>query len=108
MARILQGPRIIPGVLKVNAAFELVSHSTTDFSYGVAVASGGAHVFQGLCFNDRTRETQPSGHLLDTLSIFFQPLTYLHGLLNFSRILTQDISLPGIGGISRCQGVLCD
>ena len=44
-----------PGVLKVNAAFELVSHATTDFSYGVAVARGGAHVFQGLCFNDRTR-----------------------------------------------------
>ncbi len=44
-----------PGVLKVNAAFELVSYATTDFSYGVAVASGGAHVLQGHCFHDRTR-----------------------------------------------------
>ena len=52
-----------------------------------------------MCFKDFASmiapgETQPSGHLLDTLSIFFQPLTYLHGLLNFSRILTQDISSP--------------
>jgi hypothetical protein len=49
------GAPVNPGLLQVNDAFEVVAHSSSDFSYGIAQWSEGDQVMQGQCFEGRTR-----------------------------------------------------